>query len=260
MKAVNEVGYPVRDRKPSVPRMVVAQLDSIRHEHMYKPLSLTVFGQLEKHTRGGNPEMFFTVYAVVFLFLDLVGAICKDRLRWAKENAEVRPLVSHYASVPLDRTDATGTAAVQETRYGPVDNNLTRFVEEVQHSGVMLLYHWYYYKRANLGETDWAKLENTPVGSLGVHHQNLLKWTADELRSRRKFSQIVMLFCGGGDLTREAGNTIPVRPEDGCWEHPHFWLSQMYSPVVDAKGFEWYPPQTFSTKTPSVGKLSSPFD
>src|SRR4051812_17982923 len=71
----------------SVPRMVVAQFDSIRHERIYKEYCPKVLKTYEAHLTSGNKETWFTLYLVTFLFLTLVGSASRDRLRHARQVA-----------------------------------------------------------------------------------------------------------------------------------------------------------------------------
>lgn len=71
----------------SVPRMIVAQFDSIRHERIYKEFCPKVLRTYESHLTSGNRDTWFTLYLVTFLFLTLVGSASRDRLRHAKQVA-----------------------------------------------------------------------------------------------------------------------------------------------------------------------------
>ncbi|KAK0754880.1 hypothetical protein B0T18DRAFT_47805 [Schizothecium vesticola] len=146
----------------SVPRMIVAQFDSIRHERIYKEFCPKVLRTYESHLTSGNRDTWFTLYLVTFLFLTLVGSASRDRLRHARQVA--------------------GDEA-QETRYGPVDHPTTCFVEELQNSGVVLLLYWTYFKRADLMKVDWDNPKRSPL--VAPYQVEFMKWTVQELEKSR---------------------------------------------------------------------------
>lgn len=77
---------PLPDRV-SVPRMIVAQFDSIRNERIYKKLSPWVLRTLETFLTSCNKEAWFTVFLATFLLLHQTARTCADRYRYAKQNA-----------------------------------------------------------------------------------------------------------------------------------------------------------------------------
>ena len=92
--------YPGLDEswRLSVPRMIVAQFDSIRHERIYKQYCPKVLKTYESHLTSGNRETWFTLYLVTFLFLTLVGTASRDRLRHARQVAGSEAQVSRTAT------------------------------------------------------------------------------------------------------------------------------------------------------------------
>ena len=73
--------------KTSVPRMIVAQFDSIRHERIYRQLGPKMLKLYDSLLTSSNMEAWFTVYLVTFLLLGLVGSGSDDRLRYTRQNA-----------------------------------------------------------------------------------------------------------------------------------------------------------------------------
>jgi len=190
--------------------MIVAQFDSIRHERIYREFCPKVLKTYESHLVSGNRDSWFTLYLVTFLFLTLVGSASRDRLRHARQ--------------------VSGDQA-QETRYGPVDDPTTRFVEELQNSGVVLLLYWTYFKRADLMKVDWDNPKRSPL--VVPYQVEFMKWTIQELEKSR--------------------SGIPQTPHDGCWEDNLFWISRMFI-SAPSQGSTWSPPEKFDRCKPSVGR------
>jgi hypothetical protein len=89
-----------------MPRMIVAQFDSIRHERIYKVLFPRVLKLLEKVLTSKNMEAWLTGYLVTFLLLELIGSASKDRERWAYHNSGgKRPVSFLYKSSSTTKTE-----------------------------------------------------------------------------------------------------------------------------------------------------------
>jgi hypothetical protein len=84
------------DPQVYVPRMVVAQFDSIRHEHIYKRLTPQVLRTFESFLTSTNKEAWFTVFLATFLLLHQVAYTSRDRYRYTKENGEGIPQVHTF--------------------------------------------------------------------------------------------------------------------------------------------------------------------
>jgi len=86
---------------PTVPGMIVAQLESIRHERMLKDLVPAVLERLENYLVSRNGQTWFTVYLSCFLILHQVSYSTSSRARWARDNRSANmPLVSGYLRIP----------------------------------------------------------------------------------------------------------------------------------------------------------------
>ncbi|KXX81455.1 hypothetical protein MMYC01_201763 [Madurella mycetomatis] len=151
----------------SVPRMIVAQFDSIRHERIYKKLAPWVFRTLETFLTSCNKEAWFTVFLATFLLLHQTACTCADRYRYTQQNAK------------------KGGA---DTRYGDLNHPLTHFVEEVQHGAVMLLAHWQYFKRCDLMNFNWEEVEDSALMFLKPYQQQFVKSIVS--RVKRKLDSI----------------------------------------------------------------------
>ncbi|KAK3935865.1 hypothetical protein QBC46DRAFT_270825 [Diplogelasinospora grovesii] len=199
------------DGRVSVPRMVVAQFDSIRHERIYKELAPKVLRLFQSFLGSGNLEAWFTVYLAAFLLLHQAACTSYDRRRYVKQNSGGMP---------------------QETRYGPRDHPLTKFVEEVQSSAGILLAHWLYYRRVDVMSLDWKKQDKSSLKHLEPYQAQFMKSTVDHLKRKME--------------------AIPKEPRAGCWEDELCWIARMF----DTVGLEekWSPPESFTTAKPSVGR------
>ncbi|AEO63172.1 uncharacterized protein THITE_2108074 [Thermothielavioides terrestris NRRL 8126] len=138
----------------SVPRMIVAQFDSIRHVHIYKRLAPEVFRVFHNFLTSCNRHAWFTVFLATFLLLHHVACASQDRYRYAKQNCEGKP---------------------QDTRYGNLDQPLTGFVEELHQGAVMLLAHWQYFKRCDLMNFNWDDVGDSALMSLEPYQVEFVK-------------------------------------------------------------------------------------
>lgn len=81
---------------PAIPRMIVAQFDSIRHEKVFKVLVPSMLKRMEEYLWSQKGEAWFVVYLASFLLLHQVSKCSADRARWARDNAcDAMPLVGY---------------------------------------------------------------------------------------------------------------------------------------------------------------------
>jgi len=153
-----------RGEVPPMPRMIVAQFDSIRHERLYKIHYPAILKLMEKILTSKNMDAWFTAYLVMFLFLDLVSAASRDRLRWARENSGGMPM---------------------ESRYGPTGGKMTDFVEELHRSGAVMLMYWHYYKRIDLMKTEWDDPNDQTLKALTPEEIEFMRWTVGDIKERK---------------------------------------------------------------------------
>ncbi|CCC11926.1 unnamed protein product [Sordaria macrospora k-hell] len=231
MHPVYKDDYPLYGRV-DVPRMIVAQFDSIRHERIYKNLAPRVLKLYEKLITSSDMQNWFVIYLVTFLFLHQVSCISFDRYRRVRDNSG-------------------GTQ--QQTRYGPIAPGQdspsefveSAFVEEVQHGGVVLLAYWQYFKRTDLMCLDWDKRVDTKLSTLEPEQADLLWWTVEQLKSVDP------------NTGRTKLDSIPKTPAQGCWEHELYWVSRMFD-STSTRDSQWSPPETFTRAKPSVGREYTP--
>jgi len=231
MDPVFEDDYPLYGRV-DVPRMIVAQFDSIRHERIYKHLAPRVLKLYEQLITSSDMKNWFTIYLVTFLFLHQVSCISFDRYRRVRDNSGGRQ---------------------QETRYGPIGPSPNSpsdfvegaFVEEIQHGGVVLLAYWQYFKRADLMSLDWDNIADTKLSTLEPEQAELLRWTVEQLKSVDP------------NTGRTKLDSIPKTPAQGCWEHELYWVSRMFD-STSTRESQWSPPETFTRAKPSIGREHTP--
>ncbi|KAK4181520.1 hypothetical protein QBC36DRAFT_306309 [Triangularia setosa] len=198
-----------------IPRMIVAQFDSIRYHTVFKSQVPQFLSMFEKVLSSWEKVKgaWFTAFMVMFLFLHNVACICKDRYRYAKENSNGKPL---------------------DTRYGAINHPLTKFVEDVQHGAGVMLAYWTYFKRCDLMNLQWdaESVSKSALQELEPHQLAFLKRTVDCLKVKM--------------------NSIPATPQEGCWEHELYWISLMFvsEPSMTSS---WKPPVIFSVVNPRVG-------
>ncbi len=90
--------HPLADRV-SVPRMVVAQFDSIRYVRLYSKLAPEALRSLEIFLSSSNKDAWFTVFLSTFLLLHLVAGASQDRYRYAQQNFQDTPPVCFDSSL-----------------------------------------------------------------------------------------------------------------------------------------------------------------
>lgn len=97
MKPESGPNHPLPGRV-SVPRMIVAQFDSIRYERIYKKLAPEVLRMLDGFFASRNREAWFTVFLATFLLLHQVACFSKDRYRYTRQNSDGKPQVRGHPS------------------------------------------------------------------------------------------------------------------------------------------------------------------
>ncbi|KAK3906363.1 hypothetical protein C8A05DRAFT_40787 [Staphylotrichum tortipilum] len=206
--------HPLQGRM-SVPRMIVAQFDSIRCERVYKTLAPEVLRGLDTFLTSCNKEAWFTVFLVTFLLLHQVAVISFDRWRYTRENCEGR------------RPD---------TRYGNISpqNPLTGWIEDVHLGAVTLLAHWHYFKRCDLMAVNWDETAGeSALAGLTAPQRAFVRDVVERVRAKLP--------------------SIPATPAEGCWEHELFWVSRMFLSEPSREA-DWTPPEIFTRDKPSVGR------
>lgn len=92
MSVPDEDGYPVTNawsgkKEVPLPRMIVAQFDSIQNERILPRQLKKVLRGLEDYLSSCKGE-WFSMYLAVFMFLHEISVASRDRHRWAHEHRQ----------------------------------------------------------------------------------------------------------------------------------------------------------------------------
>jgi hypothetical protein len=99
-------------------------------------------------------------------------------------------------SLLSDRCNLSPADVTQDTRYGNLQDPLTGFVEEVHHGATMLLAYWHYYKRCDLMNFDWNRIEYSPLRYLEPHQVALVRSTVEGIKKKRRCLPFPLSLCG----------------------------------------------------------------
>jgi hypothetical protein len=98
-EAINDPKYPLGAKLP-IPRMIIAQYDSIQNQIVLGRKMPRVLQLLSNTVRDNDISQWFTVYLVVFMILHETAISTRDRYRWARDRtADVRELSSMTSCV-----------------------------------------------------------------------------------------------------------------------------------------------------------------
>ncbi|KAK4446860.1 hypothetical protein QBC34DRAFT_146409 [Podospora aff. communis PSN243] len=135
-------GSPFAGEVPAMPRMIVAQFDSIRHERIYKM------------------EAWFTGYLVTFLLLDLIGSASRDRQHYAYHNSGGKRPETRYGAGELAKF-------VEDLHWA---------------GSVMLMYWHYFKRVDLLDMQQWRSPKAKALKWLKPEELDFVKQTVLELR------------------------------------------------------------------------------
>jgi hypothetical protein len=81
--------YPLRnpwtgEKEVSLPRLIIAQFDSIQNQRILPAQLKKVLHDLENYSSSSKEE-WFTMYLAIFMLLHEISVASKDRYRWARE-------------------------------------------------------------------------------------------------------------------------------------------------------------------------------
>jgi hypothetical protein len=85
-------GYPLKnpwtgEPEVSLPRMVIAQFDSIQNERIMPALLKKVLKYLEGKFAACRHD-WFTMYLAIFMLLHEISVASRDRYRWARDHQQ----------------------------------------------------------------------------------------------------------------------------------------------------------------------------
>lgn len=92
MTVPDDEDYPLRnawtgEKEVSLPRMIVAQFDSIQNERILPRQLKKVLADLESYLSSCKDE-WFSMYLAVFMLLHEISVASRDRYRWARERLQ----------------------------------------------------------------------------------------------------------------------------------------------------------------------------
>ncbi|RDA88880.1 hypothetical protein CP532_5410 [Ophiocordyceps camponoti-leonardi (nom. inval.)] len=198
--------YPLFGRV-SVPRMIVAQFDSINHTKMLTKYGRWVLQDLEALFFRNQQRWWWTIYLSVFILLHEASFVSEDRYRHARNNH--------------------GT----KFRY-----SIPGFVEELQDGCNNILMHWHYYncKPWPNPSDPWSRHTHFMSDLSSVQYDLVMETLADrhvqkQLGVWTKYKQ----ENGAVEKIKSAGSSRHGSPYLGSqtlfdWDHPFYWVSQMF--------------------------------
>lgn len=214
--------------KVSLPRMILAQFDSINHTKLLSKLGRKVLQDLEAFIFRNQPRWWWAIYLCVFILLHEASFISADRYRHARNNYGAR------------------------FRY-----SIPNFVEELHEGCNNILMHWHYYNcRPWPNPSEPWNRHTTFLGELSAEHYDLVMETMADPRVQRQLGvwKRHRLENGFGELpppplvlpamAADARAGIVDRLNDTQvtdgqtayigsqvqfdWDHPCYWISQIF--------------------------------
>ncbi|KAM4064494.1 hypothetical protein HRG_005140 [Hirsutella rhossiliensis] len=203
--------------KVSLPRMIIAQFDSINHTRMLVKYGRLVLQDLESYIFRNQGRWWWTIYLCVFILLREASFISADRYRHARSNCGAK---SRY-SIPA-------------------------FVEELQEGCNNILMHWHYYNCKpwpNPAEP-WNR-HTAFMADLSPEQHELVMDTLTDARVQKQLSVWKRYkeengFADKIDAqSRDNYDSPYMGPQTQFdWDHPLYWVSQMFEE-------KWHPHPTY---------------
>lgn len=201
--------------KVSVPRMILAQFDSINHTRLLSKYGKLVLNELESIMSRNQPQHFFLVYACMFMLLREASWISEDRYRHARNNLG------------------------QSLRY-----SIPAFVESLHESCNNLLQHWHYFNcKAWPHPSEKDERYKGPLAGMSSTEFDLLMQARTDRAVQGQLDVWRRYKADNGHVTKPAPNDVGGRPYEGRqvfydWDHPFYWVSQLFEE-------EWHPHATY---------------
>lgn len=232
MKPIDVPGYPLPG-KVSLPRMVLAQFDSITYSK-----GLNVFGgifirEMETLMARNHKKYWFTTYISLFVLLSEASWITRDRYRHARQ------LYGPTVSVAFNSKNP-GADAVQ-VRY-----TIPQFVEELQEGCNIMLMHWHYYNCRPYPDPDKPQeKQKSFLADLEPMQYNLVMETIRRPEIQRHLEIFKNERENNGEVSSPSSpkEKDPSRDYGGSqdimdWDEPFYWVSQMFEE-------DWRPHRTY---------------
>ncbi|KAG6010379.1 hypothetical protein E4U21_006943 [Claviceps maximensis] len=192
----------------SMPRMLIAQLDSINHSKLLSKYGHLVLRDLETFIFRNQSPYWWTIYLCIFILLHEASWLTSDRYRHA-------------------RTEYGG-----KYRY-----SIPSFVEELQDGCNTILVHWHYYNCHSWPNPDapWERHKHF-MSELSSEQHDLVMETLTDSRIQRQLA-IWKRYKEHNGTSKDEVFSTPVQPHESPymgpqtqfdWDHPCYWISQMF--------------------------------
>ncbi|KFA69180.1 hypothetical protein S40285_00095 [Stachybotrys chlorohalonatus IBT 40285] len=209
-----EKSYPLYG-KISLPRMILAQFDSITHTRLLDVYGKKVLKELEDLIQKNSKRHVFIIYLVCFIMLREATWISQDRCRHAKEN------------------------------YGnKVQYSLPEFVQSLQGTCNGILHHWHYFQCKPLPDPSipWSRSASMLTDLPPVYYNIIIK-ALMEPRVQQQLERWKRDHADDADEDRRLAHLKHADQAD--WDNPWYWVSQMFIP-------DWLPHATFKIPKRSI--------
>ncbi|KAL7941349.1 hypothetical protein V8C42DRAFT_355650 [Trichoderma barbatum] len=210
--------YPLY-KKVSVPRMILAQFDSINHTRLLSKYGKVVLSELESLMSRYQPQYFYLVYTCLFILLREASWMSADRYRHARNN---------YG---------------RSVRY-----SIPEFVESLHDSCNNLLQHWHYYNCKPWPKpTEAADRFSTHLADIDPEEYDMIMQALTDPAVQRQLDVWRRYKTENGYINKPASNNAGGRPYEGRqvfydWDHPFYWVSQLFEE-------NWQPHATYQAES-----------
>ncbi|KPM37843.1 hypothetical protein AK830_g8728 [Neonectria ditissima] len=206
--------YPLLG-KVSIPRMIIAQFDSLNYTQILEKYKARILNELEWLIGQGNMRMWLTVYLVIFILLREASLTSSDRYRHARRNHSTK------------------------LRY-----SIPAFVESLQAGCNYVLCYWHFY---NLNgwpkKTRYSKEKPSHLACLTDKEWSIVRRAKvhPEVRKQLRFWR---RYKKGNSMASCMEGRVPAIGEyDGSqtqfdWDHPYYWVAQLFDG-------HWFPQPTY---------------
>ncbi|KID91687.1 tetratricopeptide repeat domain containing protein [Metarhizium guizhouense ARSEF 977] len=193
--------------KVSVPRMILAQFDSINHRKLLQRYGQKVLRDLEAFIFRNQSVLWWPIYLTVFILLHEASKMSADRYRHARNNFGGR----YRYSIP-------------------------NFVEELQEGCNNILVHWHYYNCHPWPKPDdpWER-HNHFMSELTSEQHDLVMDTMTDRRVQKQLAAWAKCRQENGMMEKPPMPPMgkQATPYMGSqtnydWDHPCYWITQMF--------------------------------
>ncbi|KAG6040577.1 hypothetical protein E4U41_000085 [Claviceps citrina] len=213
---VKDATYPLFGRV-SMPRMLIAQFDSINHTKLLSKYGHKVLRDLETFILRNQSAYWWTIYLCIFILLHQASWVSADRYRHARNNYGGR----YRYSIPS-------------------------FVEELQEGCNNILIHWQYYNCHAWPDPDapWERHKHF-MAELTSEQHDLVMETLTDPRIQKQLAVWKRYKEQNGTIEKQ--NSSPTQPHESPyigsqtqfdWDHPCYWIAQMFEE-------RWHPHPTY---------------